>query len=106
MILGPPRQTCARSKSIVDAERLRLADQAEDIALRTVNAYLNLLEQRELIALMDKVVADDNSFANLVKLSEQQGNGTIADVSRIKSKVIEVEARQDRPDDVDEGRGG
>jgi adhesin transport system outer membrane protein len=76
----------------VDSERLRLADQAEDIALRTVNAYLNLLEQRELIVLMDKVVADDNAFANLVKLSEQQGNGTIADVSRIKSKVIEVEA--------------
>jgi adhesin transport system outer membrane protein len=89
---GAAKADVARSRSVVDAERLRLADQAEDIALRTVNAYLNLLEQRELIVLMDKVVADDNSFANLVKLSEQQGNGTIADVSRIKSKVIEVEA--------------
>lgn len=89
---GAAKADVARSKSMVDAERLRLADQAEDIALRTVNAYLNLLEQRELIALMDKVVADDNSFASLVKLSEQQGNGTVADVSRIKSKVIEVEA--------------
>lgn len=89
---GAAKADVARTKSVVDAERLRLADQAEDIALRTVNAYLNLLEQRELIALMDKVVADDNSFANLVKLSEQQGNGTVADVSRIKSKVIEVEA--------------
>jgi len=89
---GAAKADVARTKSVVDAERLRLADQAEDIALRTVNAYLNLLEQRELIALMDKVVADDNAFANLVKLSEQQGNGTVADVSRIKSKVIEVEA--------------
>jgi adhesin transport system outer membrane protein len=89
---GAAKADVARTKSVVDAERLRLADQAEDIALRTVNAYLNLLEQRELIALMDKVVADDNNFANLVKLSEQQGNGTVADVSRIKSKVIEVEA--------------
>lgn len=89
---GAAKADVARSRSIVDAERLRLADQAEDIALRTVNAYLNLLEQRELIALMDKVVADDNAFAGLVKLSEQQGNGTVADVSRIKSKVIEVEA--------------
>lgn len=89
---GAAKADVARSRSVVDAERLRLADQAEDIALRTVNAYLNLLEQRELIVLMDKVVADDNAFANLVKLSEQQGNGTIADVSRIRSKVIEVEA--------------
>jgi outer membrane protein, adhesin transport system len=89
---GAARADIARSRSLVDAERLRLADQAEDIALRTVNAYLNLLEQEELITLIDKVVADENGFANLVKLSERQGNGTVADVSRIKSKVIEVEA--------------
>jgi adhesin transport system outer membrane protein len=89
---GAARADIARSKSVVDAERLRLADLAEDIALRTVNAFLNLLEEQELIALIDKVVADDNSFADLVKVSEQQGNGTIADVNRIKSKVIEVEA--------------
>jgi outer membrane protein, adhesin transport system len=89
---GAARADIARSKSLVDAERLRLADQAEDIALRTVNAYLNLLEQGELITEIDKVVADNNSFANLVKASERQGNGTVADVNRIKSKVIEVEA--------------
>jgi adhesin transport system outer membrane protein len=89
---GAAKADIARSKSLVDAERLRLADQAEDIALRTANAYFNLLEQSELIALIDKVVADDNNFANLVTLNEKQGNGTVADVSRIKSKVIEVEA--------------
>ena len=89
---GAARADIARSKSLVDAERLRLADQAEDIALRTVNAYLNLLEQGELIALIDKVVADNNSFANLVQASERQGHGTAADVNRIKSKVIEVGA--------------
>ena len=89
---GAARNDIARSKSLVDAERLRLADQAEDVALRTVNAYLNLLEQGELIALIDKVVADNNSFAALVKASERQGNGTVADVNRIKSKVIETEA--------------
>jgi outer membrane protein TolC len=89
---GAAKSDIARSRSLVDAERLRLADQAEDIGLRTANAFLNLLEQEELIAEMDRVVADDNNFANLVKLSEKQGNGTAADVNRIKSKVIEVEA--------------
>lgn len=89
---GAAKSDIARSRSLVDAERLRLADQAEDIALRTANAFLNLLEQEELIVQIDKVVADDNNFANLVKLSERQGNGTVADVSRIRSKVIEVEA--------------
>jgi outer membrane protein, adhesin transport system len=89
---GAAKSDIARTKSLVDSERLRLADQAEDIGLRTVNAYLNLLEQKELIGLIDQVVVDNNSFANLVQLSERQGNGTVADVSRIKSKVIEVEA--------------
>jgi outer membrane protein, adhesin transport system len=89
---GAAKADIARSRSVVDAERLRLADEAEDIALRTANAYVNLLEQSELIAMIDKVVADDNSFAELVKLSEKQGNATVADVDRIKSKVIEVEA--------------
>jgi adhesin transport system outer membrane protein len=89
---GAAKSDIARSRSLVDAERLRLADQAEDIALRTVNAYFNVIEQSELIALMDKVVADDNNFSNLVRLNESQGNGTVADVNRIRSKVIEVEA--------------
>lgn len=89
---GAAKSDIARSRSLVDAERLRLADQAEDIALRTVNAYFNVIEQGELIAMIDKVVADDNNFANLVKLNESQGNGTVADVNRIRSKVIEVEA--------------
>jgi outer membrane protein, adhesin transport system len=89
---GAAKADIARSKSLVHAERLRLADQAEDIALRTANAYINLLEQGELITQIDKVVVDNNNFANLVKLSEAQGNGTAADVNRIKSKVIEVEA--------------
>ena len=89
---GAAKADIARSKSLVAVERLRLSDQAEDIALRTANAYFNVLEQRELIALIDKVVADDNEFAKLVKLNESQGNGTVADVNRIRSKVIEVEA--------------
>jgi adhesin transport system outer membrane protein len=89
---GAAKADILRSKSLVAAERLRLADQAEDIALRTVNAYLNLLEQDQLISLIDEVVSDNNNFANLVKMNETQGNGTSADVNRIKSKVIEVEA--------------
>jgi outer membrane protein, adhesin transport system len=89
---GAAKADIARTKSLVDAERLRLADEAEDIALRTVNAYVNLLEQQQLIVEIDKVVADDNNFESLIKMNEKQGNGTAADVNRIRSKVIEVEA--------------
>jgi outer membrane protein, adhesin transport system len=89
---GAARSEVQRNQALVDAERLKLADQAEDIALRTVNAYLNLLEQRELISLIDHTVSEQRKLADLVKLSQQNGNGTMADVDRIKAKVIEIEA--------------
>jgi len=89
---GAARSEVQRNEALVDAERLKLSDQAEDIALRTVNAYLNLLEQSELIALIDHTVSEQRKLADLVKLSEQNGNGTQADVDRIKAKVIEIEA--------------
>lgn len=89
---GAARAEVARNEALVDAERLKLADQAEDIALRTVNAYLNLLEQSELISLIDHTVSEQRKLADLVRLNQQNGNGTQADVDRIKAKVIEVEA--------------
>ena len=89
---GAARAEIQRNEALVDSERLKLADQAEDIALRTVNAYLNLLEQSELIALIDHTVSEQRKLAELVKLSQQNGNGTVADVDRIKAKVIEIEA--------------
>ena len=89
---GAARSEVARNNALIDAERLRLADQAEDIALRTVNAYLNLLEQSELTTMIDNTVAQQRKLADLVKLSQQNGNGTKADVDRIQSKVIETEA--------------
>ena len=89
---GAARAEIARNRSLADAERLRLADQAEDIALRTVNSYLNLLEQSELLGLIDRTAANQRKLSGLVKLNEQNGNGTQADVDRIKAKVIETEA--------------
>ena len=89
---GAARAEVARNQSLVDSERLKLADAAEDIALRTVTAYLNLLEQSELLGLIDKTVAEQNKLAEIVQLNQQNGNGTKADVDRIRGKVIEIQA--------------
>jgi adhesin transport system outer membrane protein len=89
---GAAESEVRRNKALADSERLKLADQAEDIALRTVNAYLNLLEQSELLSLIDNTVAKQRKLANLVNLIQKNGNGTKADVDRIKAKVIETEA--------------
>lgn len=89
---GAARSEVARNHALRDAEKLRLADQAEDIAVRTVNAFLNLLEQEEMIRHIDETVRQQRALADLVKLSEQGGNGTRADLDRIRAKVIETEA--------------
>ncbi|MER2605327.1 MAG: TolC family protein [Siculibacillus sp.] len=89
---GVARAEVQRNEALVDAERLKLADEAEDIGLRTVNAYLNLLEQSELISMIDHTVAEQHKLAQVVRLNQQGGNGTQADVDRIKAKIIEIEA--------------
>lgn len=89
---GAAQEEVERSKAVVDSEKLKLADQAEDIALRTVNAYFNLLEQQELLNLIDATVENEHKLAALVQLSQQNGNSAVADVDRINSKIIEIEA--------------
>ena len=89
---GAARSEIERNQALVAAERLKLADQAEDIALRTVNSYLNLLEQQELLGIIDRTVSQQRALAGLVTLSQESGNGTKADVDRIQAKVIETEA--------------
>lgn len=89
---GAAQAEVRRNASLVDAERLKLADQAEDIALRTVNAYLNLLEQSELLRLIDATVGAQRKLGALVSMNQKDGNGTKADVDRINAKIIETEA--------------
>lgn len=70
---GATESEVRRNRALADSERLKLADQAEDIALRTVNAYLNLLEQSELLSLIDNTVAKQRKLANLVNLIQKKG---------------------------------
>lgn len=88
---GAAEAEVSRNRALADVERLKLADQAEDIALRTSNAYLNLLEQSELLSQVEKTLASQRQLVQIVKLNEQNGNGTQADVSRIDARVAETE---------------
>ncbi len=89
---GATRSEVERNRALIDSEKYKLADQAEDIALRTVNAFLNLLEQGELIRLIDQTVVQQRELANIVRLNQQNGNGTKADLDHIQAKIIEIEA--------------
>ncbi|MCC2113734.1 MAG: TolC family protein, partial [Hyphomicrobiales bacterium] len=91
---GVIKNDVARSEAVHDAETLKLLDRAEEIALETVNAYLRILEQRELVALADEHVAAHERLAKIVKQNEEDGNSTVADVERIAARLVDVKTER------------
>lgn len=91
---GATRSEIQRSRHLADAERFRLLDRIEEVTLRTVNAYLRVLEQRELIALADQNVAAHRRIAELVRANQREGNSTVADVSRVAARLVEAQTQR------------
>lgn len=73
-----------------DAARLRTIDVTEDIALRTSQAYLGILQQRQLLALIDRNIEEHLRLLEIVELNEADGNSTRADVNRVSARLSEV----------------
>jgi adhesin transport system outer membrane protein len=88
---GATRNDILRSRALADAERYRLLDRMDEVALRTVNAYLKVLEQRELITLAQENVAAHRRISELVRANQREGNSTVADVSRVAARLVEAE---------------
>lgn len=85
-----------------DAARLRTVDVTEDIALRTAQAYLRILQQRQLLALIERSIEEHQRLLEIVELNEADGNSTMADVNRVAARLSEVRsARTDLAADLD-----
>jgi outer membrane protein TolC len=89
---GAARAEVQRTRSMALAEKLKLADEAEKLALQTSNAFLKVIEQKQVLALIDQTLADYESLSKLVTASQQDGNGTVADVKKIKARMVEIRA--------------
>lgn len=88
---GAARQDILRSTALHDAERWKLLDKIEDIALRTSAAYMKILETRELLTVANENVTELEHFARIVDDNQRNGNGTIADVKRVQSRLIDAQ---------------
>lgn len=88
---GATKNEILKSKQMTEAQKYRLLDKIEEIALKTVQAYLKVLEQRELLLLANANVSAHENFSRLVQASQQAGNGTAADVSRVAAKLVDVQ---------------
>ncbi|MBV6656357.1 MAG: TolC family protein [Devosiaceae bacterium] len=92
------RSTLAAS----DAARLRTVDVTEDVALRTARAYLRIMRQRQLLALIDLNISEHLRMLEIVQLNEADGNSTMADVNRVEARLSEVRsARTDLAAELD-----
>jgi outer membrane protein TolC len=96
------RDQVLSSLAASDAARLRTVDVTEDIALRTAQAYLRILQQRQLLALIDRSIQEHLRLLEIVELNQADGNSTMADVNRVSARLSEVRsARTDLAAELD-----
>jgi TolC family type I secretion outer membrane protein len=91
---GASREEIARTMRMLDVARLREYDKVEEIGLKVTQAYLRILEARELLAAAEEAVAGLRMVSRLVNENTKNGNGTLADVKRVEARLIDAEAQR------------
>ncbi len=81
-----------RARLLRDAEKQKLQEKVEEIAHRTSQTYLRIVEQRALLALVDEIIVAHEQLARIVQAHNAEGHGTVADVQRVASRLVDVRA--------------
>jgi outer membrane protein TolC len=81
-----------RARLLRDAEKQKLQEKVEEIAHRTSQTYLRIIEQRALLALVDEIIVAHVQLAKIVQAHNAEGHGTVADVQRVASRLVDVRA--------------
>lgn len=91
---GAARSDVERASFLRDSERHKLRDKINEIAYKTAQTYTRILELRAINGLLRETVASHLKLLEIVKAQADEGHGTIADVNRIKSRLVDVNAIQ------------
>ena len=89
---GSTRADVERAALLRDSETHKLREKIDEIAAKTAQMYIRLHEQRALLRLVDETIASHNNLLKIVQAQEKEGHSTIADVSRVKSRLVDVGA--------------
>ncbi|MGL4727715.1 MAG: TolC family protein [Bosea sp. (in: a-proteobacteria)] len=87
---GATRADIRRAELLRDSEKLKLRDKVEEIAHRTAQNFLKVIEQREMLELIDEIIASHEHLAKVVQAHAKEGHGTLADVNRVASRLVDV----------------
>lgn len=84
---GMTKAKVARQEKLLKSAKLKRREKAEDIAFNVVQAYLEVLKQTDLAAAAARNVKAHEAMAKLVKMSEAEGNATLADIKRVQTRL-------------------
>lgn len=86
---GAVKSDIAKNSALYDSEALKLREQTEAVTGQVADIYLKILEQRELLAAATENVTALEKIVKLVEENEKNGNGTVADMKRVRSRLID-----------------
>jgi adhesin transport system outer membrane protein len=83
----------AAARTRVEAAGFQIRDSEEDIALQATQAYLSVLEGRDIVELAEENVRAHVEVHHDVRLRAQQGGGSIADVRQAEARLALAQTR-------------
>jgi adhesin transport system outer membrane protein len=89
---GTTDKTIARAMKLASAEEFNLAARINEIGQAMAQAYLNVVQTRELARLNKDNITALEEIQNLVQLNQTNGNGTVADVKRVEARLVDARA--------------
>ena len=89
---GTTDKTVARAMRLASVEEFNLSARINDIGQSMAQAYLNVVETRDLARLNKDNIAALEDIQKLVQLNQTNGNGTIADVKRVEARLVDARA--------------
>lgn len=84
---GKRGKDVAQAEAAHEAAKLRAKDTANKIVYDLTNAYLNVLENRDLAKVTNKDILQIHKFKNLVKANLDEGNASIADLKKVEARL-------------------
>lgn len=86
---GAVRADIDRASSLHRSEQFKLQEQTDDVVNKVTDIYLRIIEQRDLMAAATENVAALEKLSRLVEDNERNGNGTLADSKRVRSRLVD-----------------
>lgn len=87
---GATESGILRATSLKSSEDYNLAAKIDDIALSVSDAYMKVVEARELSRLNKDNIEALQKIQELVVANQENGNGTLADVKRVEARLVDA----------------